>query len=87
MHSLTLTSAGPGFAASGAGMARGFATPGGENWFVGGPGDIKWDTKTEDLGTQNIEGIMCEGTRHVTTIPAGAIGNDRPIEVTYERWY
>ena len=69
-------------------MARGFATTGGgENWFVGGPGDSKWETKTEDLGTQNIEGVQCEGTRHITTIPAGAIGNERPIEITYERWF
>ncbi|MFL6373042.1 MAG: hypothetical protein ACJ73D_00095 [Pyrinomonadaceae bacterium] len=60
---------------------------GGDNWFVGGAGDSKWETKTEDLGTQNIEGVICEGTRHVTTIPAGGIGNERPIEITYERWF
>ncbi len=30
---------------------------------------------------------MAEGTRSVTTIPAGAIGNERPIEIVYERWY
>ena len=87
MHSLTLTSTARGLAATAAPMARGFATAGGDNWFVGGPGDSKWETKTEELGTQNIEGVMCEGTRHITTIPAGAIGNDRPIEITYERWY
>jgi hypothetical protein len=67
-------------------MARGFATTG-DNWFVGGPGDSKWETKTDDLGTQNIEGVTCEGTRRTTTIPAGAIGNERPIEITYERWF
>ena len=47
----------------------------------------KWDTRTEQLGVQNIEGIDAEGTRTVTTIPAGAIGNERPIEITYEKWY
>jgi hypothetical protein len=43
--------------------------------------------KTESLGTRDIEGVMAEGTRSVTTIPAGAIGNERPIEIVYERWY
>jgi hypothetical protein len=43
--------------------------------------------KTESLGTRNIEGVNCEGTRSVTTLEAGAIGNDRPIEITDERWY
>jgi hypothetical protein len=47
----------------------------------------KWDKRTEELGTQNIEGVDAEGTRTITTIPAGAIGNERPIEITYERWY
>jgi hypothetical protein len=43
--------------------------------------------KTENLGIQKIEGVDAEGTRTVTTIPAGAIGNERPIEIVYERWY
>ena len=47
----------------------------------------KWDTRTEELGVQNIEGVDAEGTRTITTIPAGAIGNERPIEITYEKWY
>ena len=47
----------------------------------------KWETHTEQLGVQNIEGVDCEGTRTVTTIPADAIGNERPIEIVYERWY
>lgn len=46
-----------------------------------------WEKRTEELGTQNIEGVDAEGTRTVTTIPAGAIGNERPIEITYEKWY
>lgn len=50
-------------------------------------GKSKWDTRTEELGTQNVEGIDAEGTRTITTIPAGAIGNERPIEITYEKWY
>ena len=43
--------------------------------------------KTESLGKQTIEGVEAEGTRNVTTIAAGAIGNDRPIEIVFERWY
>lgn len=43
--------------------------------------------KTESLGTRTIEGVQAEGTRIVTTIAAGAIGNEREIEIVYERWY
>lgn len=43
--------------------------------------------KTESLGKQTIEGVVAEGTRNTTTILAGEIGNDRPIEITTERWY
>ena len=47
----------------------------------------KYETRTENLGVQNIEGVDAEGTRTITTIPADAIGNERPIEIVYERWY
>lgn len=47
----------------------------------------KKNTKKEDLGTQNIEGVEAEGTRYVTTIPAGEIGNELPIEMVFESWY
>ena len=40
----------------------------------------------ESLGTQQIEGVSAEGTRVTRTIPAGAIGNDRPIQITVESW-
>lgn len=50
-------------------------------------GNSKWETRTEQLGVQNFEGVDAEGTRTVTTIPADAIGNERPIEIVYERWY
>lgn len=43
--------------------------------------------KTEPLGKQTIEGVEAEGTRNVTTIPAGEIGNERAIEIVFERWY
>lgn len=44
------------------------------------------DTHEEDLGTQAVNGISAQGTRSVTTIPLGMIGNDRPIEIVSERW-
>jgi hypothetical protein len=43
--------------------------------------------KAESLGQQMVSGVPCEGTRNTTTIEAGAIGNDRPIQVVSERWY
>jgi hypothetical protein len=40
-----------------------------------------------DLGTQEIEGLNAKGTRITRIIPAGAQGNDRPIETVQESWY
>ncbi len=45
------------------------------------------DPKTESLGTETIEGIQAAGTRIRTTIPAGAIGNDKDLVITHETWY
>lgn len=50
-------------------------------------GGSSFNGKGESLGTRQIEGVEAEGTRTVTTIPAGSIGNERPIEIVYERWY
>ena len=47
----------------------------------------KYETHSEDLGTRDFEGVSAEGSRKITTIPAGAIGNERPIEISYERWF
>ena len=41
----------------------------------------------EDLGERVIEGVTAKGRRETSTIPAGKIGNDRPIETTSEVWY
>jgi hypothetical protein len=41
----------------------------------------------EDLGEQVLEGLLVKGTRMTDTIPAGTIGNERPIEIVTERWY
>ena len=43
--------------------------------------------KKEDLGAQTINGIPAQGTRYTRTIPAGQIGNDKPITIVNERWY
>jgi hypothetical protein len=41
---------------------------------------------TEQLGTKSILGLQATGTRVTRTIPAGEIGNSKPITVTTERW-
>ena len=51
-----------------------------------GPAGPK-DAKTESLGTKTIEGVQAEGTRTTFEIPAGDLGNDKPIEVVTETWY
>lgn len=45
------------------------------------------NARTEDLGTQSIEGVTAHGTRTTITIPAGAMGNEAAIETVSERWY
>lgn len=42
---------------------------------------------TENLGDQTINGIRATGTRVTTTIPAGQMGNEQPINVVSENWY
>ncbi len=41
---------------------------------------------TEDLGLQSLEGVQVTGIRTTRTIPAGEIGNDRPISIVTEVW-
>jgi hypothetical protein len=52
---------------------------------------VAWSSNAEinqeSLSTQTIEGVEVEGTRVTITIPAGKIGNDRPIVTVNERWY
>ncbi len=45
------------------------------------------EVKTEDLGSQVMEGLVVQGKRTTRIIPAGQIGNDRPIESVTETWY
>jgi hypothetical protein len=41
---------------------------------------------TEDLGSQTMESVLVNGVRTTRTIPAGEIGNDRPINIVTEVW-
>jgi hypothetical protein len=45
------------------------------------------NSSRESLGDKVIEGLDVKGEIHRWTIPTGAIGNDRPIEVSVEAWY
>jgi len=43
--------------------------------------------RIENLGEELILGVRAHGTRIVTTVPAGELGNDQPIEIVSEQWY
>ncbi|MFL6208077.1 MAG: energy transducer TonB [Pyrinomonadaceae bacterium] len=47
----------------------------------------KFPEAEESLGRQTIEGVAADGTRVTVTIPAGTMGNERPINIVTERWY
>ena len=44
-------------------------------------------TARESLGQQLIEGVTAAGTRSITVIPAGAIGNAQEIRIVSEQWF
>jgi hypothetical protein len=46
----------------------------------------KPDETSQSLGKETIAGVPADGVRLATTIPAEAMGNERPIEITRERW-
>lgn len=48
--------------------------------------EVSKQVKHEDLGTQTIEGVSAQGRRETVTIPAGQIGNEKPIELVTEIW-
>lgn len=67
--------------APGAGPAR-------AGFFRSGPAILgQLDTRTEALGDQVLQGVRATGTRITRTIPAGAIGNERDIDIVSETWY
>jgi hypothetical protein len=61
------------------------------------PAAMQWTTrvdsalpgqeKQEDLGSRMIEGVSAKGLKVTRTIPAGEVGNERPIEVVTETWF
>lgn len=51
------------------------------------PAPARQTNTSEDLGTQTIEGLVVDGKRFTHTIPVGAEGNDRPMEIVHEMWF
>ncbi len=51
--------------------------------FLAAPNPVR----TENLGEEMILGFRAHGTRVITTVPAGEIGNDRSIDIVSEQWY
>jgi len=51
--------------------------------FLAAPNPVR----TENLGEQTILGFRTTGTRVITTLPAGQIGDDRPIDIVSEQWF
>ena len=49
-------------------------------------GDEQTEAKAESLGSQTMEGGVVTGVRTTRTIPAGQVGNDRPIDIVTEVW-
>ena len=43
--------------------------------------------ETKPTGTRDFSGVKAEGTQTTHTIPAGEIGNEKPILITSERWF
>jgi hypothetical protein len=52
-------------------------------------GDFKWAGKatTKDLGTRDMGGVKAQGKLRSYEIPAGEIGNAKPIVVSDETWW
>jgi hypothetical protein len=44
------------------------------------------EANAEPLGSETMEGLVVSGVRTTRTIPAGQIGNDRPIIILTEVW-
>ena len=58
----------------------------GVSMFVQKHMDEQAQASTEDLGSQSMEGVLVNGVRTTHTIPAGQIGNERPIAIVSEIW-
>ena len=49
-------------------------------------GEGNREASVSSLGTRTVEGLTASGVETKLTIPVRSIGNDRPIEITSERW-
>ena len=52
-----------------------------------GPAVADNGVTTASLGTRAINGVRATGTRYTRLIPAGQIGNEKPIRIVTESWY
>jgi hypothetical protein len=69
-------------------QAEGVAGAGGRGRGVLQPAiRVPQDAKEESLGQKMVEGVMADGKRVTTVLPAGAIGNQQPITVLSEQWF
>jgi hypothetical protein len=95
---VSMTSGGPGGAGPGT-QTRMFVTRTGPGPAPDGPppppmaismtklgGEEHAEVSTEDLGTQTMEGLAVTGVRTTRTIPAGELGNEKPISIVTEVW-
>jgi hypothetical protein len=67
------------------GQVASFVARGGNGGYVVA-GQNSETSAEEKLTPKVIEGLRVEGVRRTTTIPAGTIGNERPIVVTSDEW-
>jgi len=84
-HVMALSNHGPRNGKAGKGISADVA-PGGPDAIDSAETSNPNVTK-ESLGTQTINGISAQGSRFTRLIPAGKIGNDKPLTVTREVWY
>jgi len=78
-----------GVTATAMGMAGGqvaMSMPGGNFMYYRREG-VESEPQSVSLGTRMVDGVAADGTRTTTVIPAGKIGNEKPITIVSERWY
>lgn len=68
-------------------IARGEGVPGTPPSLLALPALPRGPGETKQLGSRDFDGVRAEGTQTTHTIAAGAIGNEKPIVVTSERWF
>ncbi|HEY9103594.1 hypothetical protein [Chitinimonas sp.] len=52
---------------------------------MGGEGEGAPSTRS--LGNKDMDGVKAEGSEYTRVIPAGRVGNEKPIQIVTERWY